>query len=334
MNEAEFYDLLLEVKSSIEEHHPGSQMKNISDSQFEQICAEEINSRLPETVTLTYQKKSTAFPDISCPPYGVEIKTTEGKSWVCFGNSIMEGTRRDGVDIIYVIFMKKGGDNPEIRIKKYEDCISDIKITHSPRYEINMDLSAEETIFHKMNSTYHDFHQDDQKIKKLRQYYHSKNSQSWWLDEDSGETTASFELKTYGKLPKVEKLRLMSELFALFPEILNSKYDNASAYLISKYSICDKSFRDKFSAGNKEATEITGEIEFLSQLVLTLISFLPKIIEFIEQNQTLIAEEWGIPSDNLTDIWFNKAQEYISRNKYVKSSRKPLKDIYLHLYSR
>jgi hypothetical protein len=246
----------------------------------------------------------------------------------------MEGTRRDGVDIIYVIFLKKGGDTPEIRIKKYEDCISDIKITHSPRYEINMDLNADQTIFHKMNSTYHDFHQDEQKIKKLRQYYRSKNAQSWWLDEDSGETTASFELKTYGGLPKIEKQRLLSELFALFPETLNSKYESASAYLISKYSICDKSFRDKFSAGKREATEITGEIEILSQLVITLITLLPEIISFIEQNKILIAEEWGVASDNLVNIWFEKAQGHINHNNNVKSSRKSLKDIYSYLHSR
>lgn len=333
MNESEFYNLLIEVKASIELRYPHKEMKKISDTEFEQICADEIEKRLPSSIKLTYQKKSTAFPDIGCPPYGVEIKTTEGKSWVCFGNSIMEGTRRDRVDIIYVIFLKKGGDTPEIRIKKYEDCISDIKITHSPRYEINMDLDVDDTIFHKMNSNYHDFNQDEQKIKKLRQYYRSKNAQSWWLDEDSGETTASFELQSYGGLPKTEKQKLMSELFALFPETLNSKYESASAYLISKYSICDKSFRDKFSAGTREATEITGDIEILSQIVIMLISSLPNIIDFIEQNPTLISEEWGIPSNNLIDIWFDKAQEQLSQNSSVKSSRKPLKDIYSHLYS-
>lgn len=37
-----------------------------------------------------------------------------------------------------------GGDKPEVCLRRYEECIADLKVTHSPRFYLNMDLKEGE----------------------------------------------------------------------------------------------------------------------------------------------------------------------------------------------
>ncbi len=80
------------------------------------------------------------FPDIIANKfYGVEVKTTKQNHWTTTGNSVLEGTRVDGIERIFMLFGKMV--NPvEFKCRPYEDCLSEVVVTHSPRYLINMDL--------------------------------------------------------------------------------------------------------------------------------------------------------------------------------------------------
>ena len=79
------------------------------------------------------------FPDIIAEKYyGVEVKSTKENHWTSTGSSIVESTRDKNVENIYMLFGKLGGKTAEFKCRPYEDCLSDIAVTHSPRYLINM----------------------------------------------------------------------------------------------------------------------------------------------------------------------------------------------------
>jgi hypothetical protein len=80
------------------------------------------------------------FPDIIAKKYyGVEVKTTKQNHWTTTGNSVLESTRVDDIERIYMLFGKMFKPI-EFLCKPYEDCLSDVVVTHSPRYLINMQL--------------------------------------------------------------------------------------------------------------------------------------------------------------------------------------------------
>lgn len=52
----------------------------------------------------------------------------------------METNRVAELHHIYMLFGKLGGSR-DIRYRRYEECLSSIGVTHSPRYKIDMTLS-------------------------------------------------------------------------------------------------------------------------------------------------------------------------------------------------
>lgn len=98
------------------------------------------------------------FPDIvayvnSNKAYGIEVKTTKTNKWKSTGSSVFEGTRVDDVKNIHLLFGKLS--NPiEFRCRKYEECLYDVAVTHSPRYLIDMDTKEDQTIFSKIGIEY------------------------------------------------------------------------------------------------------------------------------------------------------------------------------------
>lgn len=58
-----------------------------------------------------------------------------GSDW----GSIYESLKND-IDDTYIMMAKLGGDKPEVRLRRYEECIADLKVTHSPRFYLNMEF--------------------------------------------------------------------------------------------------------------------------------------------------------------------------------------------------
>ena len=117
--------------------------KKISGTDFEEVvydCLLEAGFE-KENITHSTQK----FPDFivediqSGKKIGIEVKKTDSKKWEVIGGSIYESLKND-IDDTYIIMAKMGGDNPEVRFRKYEECIADLKVTHSPRFYLDMDL--------------------------------------------------------------------------------------------------------------------------------------------------------------------------------------------------
>ena len=86
------------------------------------------------------------FPDIVAKKYyGIEVKTTTQNHWKTTGNSVLEGTRVENVERIFLLFARL--TNPiQFKCRPYEDCLSEVVVTHSPRYLIDMELENGKTI--------------------------------------------------------------------------------------------------------------------------------------------------------------------------------------------
>ena len=320
MTSNQFESILETVRNDLLSRHTLGQINltTIKDTDFEGLFAHTLSKKLNGALTVDYREGSTIFPDIGCAPYGVEIKTAKADKWICLGNSIMEGTRRDRVEIIYVAFLKKGGI-PDIRIRPYDASISDIKVTHSPRYEINMDISYNQTIFSKLEIPYSEFKDASNKIQRLRRYYQDNGVDSWWLDEETGETVTTMNLISFGTLPTERKHELLTEIFALFPEILKKQYGQAASYLVMKYGIFNPSFRDMVTAGGRETMLLNGSSINVSRSVFNLISLIPSIIDFINNKPELVTQQRGIQNDgHLAEYWFQLCEEYIYEMRLIE----------------
>ena len=110
-----------------------------------------------------------AFPDIRANGFGVEVKTTVKDSWLSVGNSVFEGMRDPDVSAIYVVFGKMGG-MPSVKWGRYQDRITHVRISHAPRFVLEMDRDS--SLFTKMKISYDDFARltPGGKMKHVRDY--------------------------------------------------------------------------------------------------------------------------------------------------------------------
>jgi len=302
-----------------------SQMENVAESTLKTIAPSvQLN---PKNIILVSGSK---FPDIVAEKfYGVEVKTTKENKWISTGSSIVESTRIDTVESIYMLFAKFGGDPVEFRCKSYEDCLYEIGVTHAPRYLIDMDLESKKspTIFQKMNIPYSVFSKlkESEKIKKVQDYYRNKRKQDgkaelqWWIGDDS---SLPMNISFYNDLEVYEKKSLRARMFVLFPEMFDNEYKRICLWLCSRYGLLCYNVRDTFSAG--------GKIQVLGSTILQNKEpqMLKKLYESFNDIKALLKhpdiqlledleEYWGrvrTNSKDLYSLWEKRTKEKISSN--------------------
>ena len=246
--------------------------KQLNASTLEQCAVEKIKLACadspfnPNEVELISGQR---FPDIVTEKYyGIEVKSTKENHWTSTGSSIVETTRVENVDDIYMLFGKLGGKIPEFKCKPYEDVLYDIAVTHSPRYLINMDLKKSETIFAKMGTTYNKFRISPDNISQVRKYYRERAiklkrvEMPWWITSENVETGHSFNIQLWSTLTPQERRELQTKCMILFPEALNpavskTKYNNTTLWLCSYNQVVNPNIRDLYSAGGK-ITHVDG----------------------------------------------------------------------------
>ena len=248
----------------------------------------------PENVILV---SGHTFPDIVAEKYyGVEVKSTKANHWTSTGSSIVESTRSELVENIYMLFGKLGGNPPEFRCRPYQDVLYDIAVTHSPRYLINMELQDGETIFDKMNTTYDEFRTSENNIAKVRDYYKERAKQAkrqempWWISSEDDEKPVNFTLRLWNSVNADERKVLISYCLILFPEIwmpgasVRTKYNQASLWLCSFAQVVFPNIRDAFTAGGKVALENGRRLSTrYPQVYKTIIEHLPCIKKILEK---------------------------------------------------
>jgi len=210
------------------------------------------------------------FPDISFQEgvYGVEVKLSKNQHLQTIGNSVLEGTRREGIDEIYIMFGSFAKERePRILWRKYEECCVDIAVTHYPRYKINMEARRGESIFDKIGVPYAKLRKLKQKeiLDVFRKHYRKQNASLWWLgrvDEEEDYVPAAFNF--LNEMPDAERRKILQEGFVYFPELVgddnHKKYRGFVEWLLRKNIVCHNA-RDFFSSGG-QVTRYVGGVRY------------------------------------------------------------------------
>lgn len=258
------------------------------------------------------------FPDIIIGNFGVEVKYSDNNTWRSIANSIFEGSRKQGVDYVYLLFGKTGG-KPDVKWGRYEECIMHVRTSHVPRFEVEID--AKEPLFDKLNISYNDFRvlSPEQKMPFIRKYARNRlkpGERLWWIDDKPDERTLPVEVRLYTRLSQQEKRRYRAESAVLCPEIVKSrrasgKYDDVTMFLLTYYGILCNQARDLFSAGSvamRSSTERGGN--YLERALKDIESEMVRA--FNELEDALFEEYWRvkIPKNERIKYWLSLADSY------------------------
>lgn len=270
-----------------------------------------------------------SFPDIVANRmFGVEVKSTEKNHWQSIGSSILESTRDQNVERIYMTFGKLGKPI-QFLSKPYEDCLSEIVVTHYPRYRIDMQLQEKNqpTIFEKMQIDYDDLRTMDNPVPVVSKYYKSqlKPGESLWWAADEIESSTPMTARLWTALSHEEKEYLAVAGYALFPEILssgnNKKYNRYALWLATKKGVINTNIRDSFSAGGKVDMPTKSGILIKMPAAFGRIKKYKDLIEEIitDANEEVLAEYWDsdIQDDRITQWCRMVAQEADSNVGYA-----------------
>lgn len=281
--------------------HQGADFEPILKTAID-ACIDQLGMRNGVTVE---HVSGHRFPDIvihtPTERLGIEVKTAKSKGWTTLGGSIFESTRIEGIKDIMLFFASfSTPESPMFRFAWMETCISDVLITHKPRYAINMDIT--ETFFDHSGVSYQQLQEADKPFALIRGYLKQRNGQHadlWWVDDgDDHEitTVGPQSIKTFSAITKVEQEKIAAELCVLFPEILSNsskKYERASLFLVSKKGLVHSSLRDLFSA--------SGQYHFQQHSVP---KYLARFLEY-DQLKNIIKMCSAIDVRYLDEYWDN-----------------------------
>ena len=268
--------------------------QNISPTYFETIVFEQMREAAKGTTFegTVKQTGTHAFPDIIANKYfGVEVKMTANDHWTSTGNSVLESSRIEDVEKIYILFGKFGGEL-DIRYRLYQECLPEVSVTHSPRYRINMDLPLGKSIFDKIGVDYDTLRKNANTIQIIKEYYRSQlkeGEELWWIDQDGDDKGVSPIIKPFRSLSDKEKENFVVEAMILFPEMFgnsNTKFERAAAYLIAEYNAVSANLRDLFTAGGQIKLKIKGKSVLFPQLAYRLHSKAKAIEKKIKEMDT------------------------------------------------
>jgi hypothetical protein len=291
-------DLLLNTDAEVrEDYYVSRGGKPLENDVYQALCKSAEGTEFEGTIQLV---SGASFPDIIASKYyGVEVKSTEKNHWVSIGSSILESTRDANVERIFLTFGKLG---KPVRFKSrpYEECLSDIAVTHYPRYRIDMCLGKGETIFDKMGVSYDQLRLLENPVTPVSKYYRSqlKAGESLWWAADNIDAEVPAKVRLWTTLSPKEKELIASQGYALFPEVLsstnNKKYNRFALWLATNKGIVNTNIRDSFSAGGKVLMRSSSGIEIQAPAAFGRIEKYRNLIA-----DTIITEE----KDVLKEIW-------------------------------
>lgn len=269
-----------------------------------------------------------SFPDIILrgTQYGVEVKSTKQDSWRTIGSSIMENTHNAGVCRIYLMFAKLGG-TPHFRCRPYHLCLSDISVTHSPRYAMDMTLGEGDDILSKMGTNYNAFQMldDGEKASKFMRFYIARSRKTkkrempWWVGGAIAPT-----LSLYRDLDSAKKNELKCRAYVLFRCLYGNdnreRFNMIALWLCTRHSLLCHSMRDEFTAGGKCKVAKDGvDIEvphFVKELLDNWDLIKRMLTEPDDELLSEIFDYWDFPYDknNLLESWLQMVEVAFRKN--------------------
>jgi hypothetical protein len=300
-----------EVRASTEYHDPKAFQQRALD------LLQEVAAGRGIAVAPTWHRN--AFPDIKANGFGIEVKTTTKDSWLSVGNSVFEGMRDTSVSRIYVVFGKFGG-MPGVQWGRYEERITHVRISHAPRFVLEMDRDA--PLFQHMKIEYNDFAAltPAEKMDHIREYSRGRlkpGEALWWLEDEASEGIP-LEVRLYMHLTDAEKRQYRAEGALLFPRILSGsrvkgKYEGVAFYLLQHRNVFCPQTRDLFSAGSVAGKERGGN--YLMKAMLGIQEEMKVAARDLPGE--LFEEHWGRavePAERLRE-WLGMADAYATNWK-------------------
>lgn len=210
-----------------------------------------------------------SFPDVVVEGtrVGIELKGSL-KGGVITGNSIFSGSMVDDLEKVYLLFWIDDR-TPKLGFRDYFDCVFDAKVTHSPRFALQVDLPPGQSMFgmgsNQLGFEAADWLSGDAKyvekiVVEIRRKALERDEIPWWVAPDA-DGTGAVELDGIGGFGGLRSLRgigrdasfsLQKTLFLGFPEVLSggsAAHSIAIGWAISQKSVIIN--RDVFSAGGK-----------------------------------------------------------------------------------
>lgn len=239
--------------AKLHNYHP-IDIENLSFLVLRDACKDS-----PFNPNSVHRNQKQHFPDILVGQhYGVEVKSTKSNQWSSIGSSIVESTRTKGVQTIFMLFANLGATPAAFVCRPYEAVLSEITVTHSPRYLVDMRLSRGESIFDKMGLPYDQLRSSPDAIARVRQYYRSKMDPKmempWWLSGEDEQTpiTLGMGMRTWDAVTSDEKDSFLALFLLLFPaEIVAQQYRSVALWAATTVSLLLYNTRDLFSAGGQ-----------------------------------------------------------------------------------
>ncbi len=256
------------------------------------------------------------FPDIVANKfYGVEVKTTTQNHWKTTGNSVLESTRVKDVKRIFMLFAKLASPI-EFKCRPYEECLSEVVVTHSPRYLIDMNLPIGKTIFDKMDTSYDTLRKKDNPLGYVVDFYKSKlkaGEQLWWIDNNN---MSNLSIKMWKNIDKEKKKEIITKIMVYFTEIFGNngkKFERIPAWLVTREGIVTPNIRDLFSSGGKGDILVGNKLyKNIPKIFLNLFHNLDFAIETLIQTSAIeLSEYWGIKTTEKKKIsdWIDLVSE-------------------------
>ncbi len=257
------------------------------------------------------------FPDIvlEAGGVGVEVKSTTQNHWTTIGNSVLESTRIPDIEKIFLMFGKLA-EPIDFKVRPYEDCLKEVIVTHYPRYEIDMELPAGQTIFDKLGKSYDEIRNLKEPVKPLAKYYSSQlkaGESLWWAGEqniiDQGSPITVRELSS---LSDEEKDAILANSFVLFPQLFGGRQDkfhDVLMWLLRKSLICGN-IRDFYTAGGtwnyNDGSRIFGPLPQITKRLYKCRDKVFKILLSIDLNELQYAWKTKVlPSDDRFSLWYS-----------------------------
>lgn len=268
------------------------------------------------------------FPDIVANKYyGIEVKTTTQNHCKTTGNSVLESTRVDDVERIYMLFAKLVSPI-EFRCRPYEEVLSEVVVTHSPRYLIDMNLEQGKTIFDKIKMPYDTLRKKDNPIRPIIDYYKSKlkpGEELWWMDLENNSKASNIVIRKWNNLSLKEKQEMKNRAMVYFPELFGNssdKFGRLAIWLITREAVVCPNVRDLFTAGGKSDYVIGKKVYHkMPRIFFNLFENVQILTETIMQTSAFeLSEYWETKTTDKTKLfdWIDLVAEHSKKIQDAK----------------
>ncbi len=277
--------------------------------------------------------KGHAFPDVSIAGSGVGIELKGATSNRKFnGNSVVASTMLPNLKKIFLMYWI--GSIGDIGCKDYFDCVATPVVTHSPRFQLDIDLDKESSMFGTGSEKVGAIDDiifstngiDSEKIIKWMSDKAKRNGETpWWISTDESLPIGSTGLTKFTNMNVNRKAHFLKCAFLIFPKILDksspTKYNGLFEWAIQTHSAYTT--RDDYSAGGQVQIILP---EFNASPV-TVPQSVQGAIDALSNSSRVLAVELERPYERT----FQNVEDFLSIYKIALIQN--LCHIYLHVKS-